>query len=304
MEGKKPSQEKISETVNGITAADFFDLSKPWVLVPNGSFSGYFDFVPAFLRKGPWSPTATVAIILILSFLSGGILSFLNGDFVKYFRQEADHHTYVAFTREWYLTLLCFCWTVFLCWHILKFSAVGAGAWVTFTVWSWTCIVLRSGLAVIAPFVPSARLPMDVLRFPTLLSATITFFLWNFVLFPIILFFIKDPVKKKNFLGYMTNFRLTNLHVCNIFIAIYVTIYVGPKRGLHLGDAIAASTMLVIYILFYYLVLDRIGVHLYPIFSPRSPFVVFFYGLFVGICYAGFQGWQRVLEMLYKQEAI
>mmetsp|Transcript_44464 Transcript_44464/g.107126 ORF Transcript_44464/g.107126 Transcript_44464/m.107126 type:complete len:92 (-) Transcript_44464:247-522(-) len=91
---------------------------------------------------------------------------------------------------------------------------------------------------------------MDILRFPTLLSASLTFFLWNFVLFPIIFLFIKDPEKKRNFVGYMTNFRLTQLHVCNIFLAAYVTIYVGPRRRLHLGDAVAAASMVVLYVLF------------------------------------------------------
>ncbi|KAL3942543.1 MAG: hypothetical protein SGBAC_003289 [Bacillariaceae sp.] len=246
---------------------------------------------------------------MIMSFLTGGILSFMTGDFLQYFRDTSSsssssshHHEYVAFTQDWFGALLCFGWTIFVCWQILTYSAVGKGAWVTFTVWSWTCIVLRSGLAVLAPFVPSARLPMDILRFPTLLSASLTFFLWNFVLFPIILVFIKDPEKRKKFIGYMTNFRLTNLHVCNIFIAAYVTVYVGPRRRLHVGDVIAAATMVVAYVLFYYMILDRIGVHLYPIFSPRSPFVVFFFALFFAMCYAGFQGWQRLLEWVYKDQ--
>ncbi|CAJ1958984.1 unnamed protein product [Cylindrotheca closterium] len=300
-EEKKPSPDKISQTANGISIKDFFDLSKPWVLVPDGSFSGFFNFIPATYRQGPWSPVATIAIIVIISFLSGGILSFLNGDFLQYFQEDQHGHEYVAFTQEWYMALLCFSWTAFLCWHILNYSAVGAGAWVTFTVWSWTCIVVRSGLAVMAPFVPGARLPMDMLRFPTMLSASLTFFLWNFVLFPIILVFIKDPEKKKKFIGYMTNFRLTQLHVCNIFIASYVTIYVGPRRQLHTGDAVAAATMVVIYVLVYYLILDRIGVHLYPIFSPRTPAVVISYALFFAMCHGGFQGWQKVLEVCYKE---
>jgi hypothetical protein len=295
---QKPSTEKIAKTVNELSLFDFFDLSKPWVLVPLGSFLGYFDYVPAHLRHGPWSAIATLSILTILYLLSvEGIKMYENGGFLRYFESSMSHD-YEAFNREWHLTLFCFCWMLFVCWHVLAYSAIGARAWTTFTLWSWTLVTIRHGLCVVAPFIPSVRLPLDVLRFPALLSATLTFFLWNFVLFPIILFFLKDREKRSKFLSYMTNFRLTQLHVFNIFFAAANGVFVGPKRALHLGDVAAAVVLLVVYMLWYYCIMDRIGVHLYPIFSPRTPFVVCSYVLLFGICYGGFQGWQQILAML------
>lgn len=163
---------------------------------------------------------------------------------------------------------------------------------------SWTTILIRHGLCLAAPFLPILQLPIEILRFPVLLSATITFFMWNFVLFPIIIFFIKDKVKRKKFFDYMTNFRVTQLHVFNIFFASANAAILGPKRSLHEGDVLAASSMIILYLFVYYGVLDRLGVHLYPIFSPRTPLIVFSFLILVGICYAGFQGWQKVLLSL------
>lgn len=296
--GSKPSKEKNAKTAGELSVNDFFDFSKPWILVPDGSFHGYFDFVPAQLRNGPWSAIATLSILTILYMLSAeGIEMMENGGFLQYF-ESSRGYDYEAFNIEWYLTLACFSWMVFVCWHVLTYSAIGAGAWVTFTLWSWTLVTIRHGLCVLAPFFPSATLPLDVLRFPALLSATLTFFLWNFVLLPIILFFIKDREKRSKFLGYMTNFRLTQLHVFNIFFAAANGVFVGPKRALHQGDVAAAAVLLVAYMIWYYCVMDRIGVHLYPIFSPRTPFVIGSYTLLFGICYGGFEGWQRILAMV------
>eukprot|EP00980_Cylindrotheca_fusiformis_P009688 scaffold2141_cov120-Cylindrotheca_fusiformis.AAC.23 len=276
-------------TPTELSVSDFFDLSKPWVLVPNGSFRGFFDFVPANLRLGPWSPVATVSIIAVLYLvIMEGIKMNQAGGILRFFVEESitssneQQHDYQAFNREWYLTLAGFLWMLFVCWDVVFNSTLGSGAWVAFTLWSWTIVTVRFGLGVLAPFAEVARLPLDVLRFPALLSATITFFLWNFVLLPVIVFFIKDKEKRSNFLSYMTTFRLTQLHVFNIFFAAANGVFSGPKRQLHMGDAAAAAVLMVVYILWYYCFLDRIGVHLYPIFSPRTPFAVGFYALLFG----------------------
>lgn len=294
-EGVKPTTEKIASTVSEISIPDFFDLAKPWVLVKEGSFLGYFDFVPRKLRVGPWHPISIVSILFILYGLSMEAIKLYPHGLIPYFENDIIYN-YDAFSRQWFLTAACCLWMIFVCWHILAYSAKGAAAWSTFTVWSWTLVTVRHGLCTLVPIVPAMRLPMEMLRFPALLSATVTFFIWNFVLFPVILMFIKDAEKRSKFLGYMTNFRLTQLHVFNIFFAGYNGVFLGPPRKLHLGDLGAAGVLLIAYMAWYYCILDRIGVHLYPIFSPRTPFVIFSYALLFGVCYASFEGWQVVLS--------
>ena len=99
-------------------------------------------------------------------------------------------------------------------------SPMGKIAWISFTLWSWTIVTIRFGLLVLAPWVPAVRVPAEMLRFPGLMSASITTIVWNAILFPAIyLFYIKCNEQRKKFFGYFTNFRLTQLHVFNILFA-------------------------------------------------------------------------------------
>ena len=295
---KKVRNEVLKEFFEEHSVWDFFDSRKPWVLIKGGSFIGFFDFVPEKLRIGPWSKVASASMVAMLSFFIMEGINFQNrGGFFKHF-ESSTNHEYIAFNNEWYFTLVSFIWMIFVAWHVLAYSHAGAGAWMTFTLWSWTTVLIRHGLCLAAPFYPSVRLPCEVLRFPALLSATITTFLWNFVLFPIVVFLMKDKVKRRNFLNYMTNFRLTQLHVFNIVFATPNGALLGPTRLLHYGDVGAAATMFILYAFCYYGILDRLGIHLYPIFSPRTPYVVFSYALIFGMCYGGYHGWQKILRSL------
>lgn len=259
---------------------------------------GVFDFIPAHLRQGPWSSVAIASLGAIIYTLSSEAKKMQeNGGFLRYF-EASRNDEYTPFDTEWVFTLICFSWMIYICLYTYAYSPNGKAAWATFTLWSWTILTIRHGLGLLAPFMPSLRLPLEILRFPALLSATLVCFLWNFVLFPFIFFFVKDEERRSKFFEYVTSFLLTQLHVCNIFIAAANCVFVGPKRALHNGDIAAAFVLLVMYMLWYYCVLDRIGVHLYPIFSPRTPLVVFSYALFFGLCYGGFQGWQRVLTVV------
>jgi hypothetical protein len=203
---------------------------------------------------------------------------------------------YQPFTTAWYTHVTVFLWMTFICWNVLYLSPMGKGAWISFTLWSWTTVTLRHGLLVVAPWLTSARVPAEILRFPGLLSATITTVVWNFVLFPAITFFyIKDVEQRQKFISYFTNFRLTQLHVFNIFFAVTNGAILEPLRPLHLGDFAAAVTMLVIYMMFYFCILDRLGIHIYPIFSPRTPIAIPSLLLVVGACVGGFSFWRGML---------
>jgi hypothetical protein len=177
-------------------------------------------------------------------------------------------------------------------------GGMGGMAWVSFTLWSWTIMTIRHGLCAVAPFIPQVRVLSELLRLPVLLSASVTFGVWNFVLLPTITFvFVKDPERRRNFLKFATNFQLTQLHVFNIVFAVLNGAYTEPKRPLHLGDLNCIFVYTATYMMFYYFVLDRLGIHLYPIFSPRAPWVIFSWLLVVALNIYGYQWWSDVLSV-------
>ena len=64
------------------------------------------------------------------------------------------------------------------------------------------------------------------------------------------------------------------------------------------ADLYLAFMPILVYALFYLFVLDRAGVHLYPIFSPRSPFSFLSYCALFAIYAAAYVGWGRVQARL------
>jgi len=217
-----------------------------------------------------------------------------HGGWMSLFHLGDEH--YQPYTTAWYATFAIFCWMAFICWDVMYRSPMGKTAWISFTLWSWTTVTIRHGLLVLAPWLSSVRVPAEILRFPGLLSASVTTGVWNFVLFPAIaLFYIKDAEQRKNFIGYFTNFRLTQLHVFNIFFAVANGAVLEPRRHLHLGDFAAGVVMVVTYMLFYFCILDRLGIHLYPIFSPRTPIAIPSLLLVIGACVGGFNFWKGIL---------
>lgn len=285
-----------------ISLWDFIDPSKPWVLTDNGKsvFDGFFNFVPRHYRYGHWHVGAklVLALMLYLVALAAAWMKIhppsKDRDWISLF--HIDDEQYQPFTTTWYVTTAVFLWMTFICWNVAQSSAMGKVAWITFTLWSWTTVTIRHGLLVLAPWFPSVRVPAEIIRFPGLLSASITTTVWNFVLFPAItLFYIKDSVQRQKFITYVTNFRLTQLHVFNIFFAVSNGAILEPVRPLHLGDLAAAISMLVIYMLFYLCVLDRLGIHLYPIFSPRTPIAIPSFAFVIVACVGGFVFWKRFL---------
>jgi hypothetical protein len=276
--------------------SDLVDPTKPWRIADVGS--GFFDFVPTHLREGPWSVTAAVGLFTILYVLVLGLVAansrYEGGDIMREFVLPPD--AYLPYTPSWYYNVTAACWMTYVSYTCITSSTMGGIAWVSFTLWSWTIITIRHGLCAAAPFLPQVRVLAEILRLPVLMSASVTFGVWNFVLMPAITFvFIKDSDKRWGFLKFATGFRLTQLHVFNIAFAVLNGAYTEPRRPLHLGDLNCIFWYTATYMMFYYFVLDRIGIHLYPIFSPRAPWVVFSWLLVVALNIYGYHRWSEVL---------
>jgi len=140
------------------------------------------------------------------------------------------------------------------------------------------------------------------MRFPALVTATITFVVWNAVLLPYIYFIaMKTREKKLGFVRWNFNFRLTQLHVCNIIYAVMNTLVTGSKQeGQHYSlfdteDAWNGFAYSLVYGIFYTLILDRVGVHLYPVFSPRSSLVMITWLMAFSLHYISFKFWNHVM---------
>jgi len=99
--------------------------------------------------------------------------------------------------------------------------------------------------------------------------ATITVVVWWCVLFPAFMSML-DAEGKAGFLRFNKNGLLINLHLLNLPLAL-LDVYVHP-RTLTLFDLWVAFLIAFLYMLFYVLVLDRRGIHIYIIFSPRTAF--------------------------------
>ena len=287
-----------------ISLWDFIDPYRPWVFGDGkAAFEGFANFIPKHYRYGPWhvAPSVGLGVLAYMLMLSAAWMAInapneAHGWWTLFHIEDDQYH---PFSTAWFINLATFLWMIYICWNVMFISPMGKVAWISFTLWSWTTVTIRHGLLLIAPWVPSVRLVAEILRFPGLLSASITTLVWNFVLFPaILLIYIKDNGQRKTWVQYFTNFRLTQLHVFNALYAYINSVVLEPIRPLHHGDLAAAVSMLLLYMLFYFCILDRLGIHLYPIFSPRTPICVVSLLLVVGACLGGFNFWKSFLPPL------
>lgn len=303
---KKPAARNIPD----LKFSDFWDSSKPWVLVPDGSIGGFFDFVPRHLRVGPWSGTAIVYWTSILYVTALGIAFFSSKASSPYWWPEnlSDEVVYPPpFSREcWYHTILAV-WMLYIIYLILTGGPAGRKVFATFTVQSWTMLTLRHGLSALAcwyststnsPLRRAFLLAAEIVRFPSACSTTITFFVWNFAVFPFVyLYGMKTAEQRKGFVKFATSFRLVQIHVFNIIFCWLNQVWASPPRKLVLIDFFLAFLSTIMYMTFYLLILDRLGIHLYPVFSPRagSFTVVLTWSSLLALYVATFIAWKHFL---------
>ncbi len=205
------------------------------------------------------------------------------------------------YSTYWWYNVTAFVYMSYLITWVIKNRSKGVVA--TYTVISWNLNTIGHGINAIAPFLSDHHILLHVnrmIRFPALVSASITTSVWNFILLPYIHFFVLDTEEKRhNFTKWNLSFRLVQKHVCNIIYAFLNTV-LSKRSGTHLlfsDDDLWYGLLLGLgYGLFYNLILDRIGVHIYPIFSPRSNLVFVTWALVFGIYFAFHWFWNLVIS--------
>jgi hypothetical protein len=117
------------------------------------------------------------------------------------------------------------------------------------------------------------------LRFPAVVAAFITFLVWNAVLLPLIYFVATPPgEKRRNFLKFNCGFFMMNVHVLNLPLAMANIIYGGSVRLFTVSDLWVGYLVVALYSALYLFVMDRLGLHFYPIFCPRKAWCAVSFG--------------------------
>ena len=265
-----------------------------WLIYDNeGSYNGWFDWIPRKYRVGYWSPIAVVFI--------GG----LEASVIVYWPTElpAAPPATELFSTSHALDAAVFAWTLFVVVWIARTGFL-KGLFISFTGWSWFLLVTRAAIATFRPFTgPGSVLAnflgcaQSLVRFPTVLGATVTFFVWNLLLLPLIYFFAfgNDAKKRAGFLRFNWSLSMTNLHVCNLPLAMIHTVVGSNVQPFTNVDLWAAFFVAAVYCLLYFLILDRAGVHLYPVFSPRAHWCVISYAMLIGLYGATWRLWNAFI---------
>jgi hypothetical protein len=324
---KKHNMTSMQEFMQSFSFSTLLDpFSQPWVLVPDGSFLGVFDWVPRQLRVGPWS-TCAICYVTAIWYISALTAVYFKSEISQPWWQSSSslpspmtdnsinddwnsHHHHSSSLEypqvgsvKWYYHAITFVWMAYVN-HLLIFGpGLSTRAWATYTVQSWTLLWIRHLLCACAPISHVALQWAEYIRFPVACSTTITFVLWNTILAPFIYCIgMKTPEKKRDFVKFMFSFRLTQIHVFNIVYGIMNLAWASPRRQLEPIDLYFAILSVVLYMAWYLLLLDRLGIHLYAIFSPRAPgwIVVLIWTTLFLVYFATFRLWQRIMWPLYE----
>ena len=166
--------------------------------------------------------------------------------------------------------------------------------------------MIRHGINAIIPCLEDKNLVLlkinHMLRFPALASASITFVVWNVVLFPLIYNYAFDKEEKRlNFLRFNCNFRMVQQHMCNIIYAVLNAVVSMKESGsgrpiqFDHDDLWRGAASIFLYGIFYIAILDRIGVHIYPVFSPRTNFVIVTWCTVLLLVFGAYEFWNMAM---------
>ena len=96
------------------------------------------------------------------------------------------------------------------------------------------------------------------------------------------------------------SFALVNVHVLNLPMALLTTLAGGAaagSRALHAADLWVSLLVMLCYGLIYFFLLDRLGLHYYPIFSPRTHWSALGYAVIVILFFGCWRGWAAIIRL-------
>lgn len=224
-----------------------------WLIYENnGSFDGWFDWLPLWMRVGYWSPFVVSSLVVFYSaffYLKPRPLEFAATvlDHYRFEEEEDAHHKHNYFMGMPVPTVIdlgIFLWGIF----VMVYGRVSLGSirsfFVSFTGWSWLLITSRAGFEYAAWITSTStthnqhnnqQLATKLatigssLRFVTIANATVVCTIWNLVLLPIICFkSIPAGEKRRKFLKFNFGFFMTNIHIVNFPLA-FVNILSGSR---------------------------------------------------------------------------
>lgn len=177
---------------------------------------------------------------------------------------------------------------------------------ISFTGWSWMLLTLRAGIEFAAWGATSHELLSlgkllakigSSIRLVVVTNVCVVCTIWNFILLPIIYFFsMPDGEKRRNFIKFNFGFFMTNIYILNFPMAIINTVYGSQIRLFTFSDLWVAYLVIMLYSIVYYFVMDRLGMHFYPIFCPRSAFCVVSIVGVLGLYYYLFLKWNELIS--------
>mmetsp|Transcript_23072 Transcript_23072/g.74709 ORF Transcript_23072/g.74709 Transcript_23072/m.74709 type:complete len:159 (-) Transcript_23072:441-917(-) len=110
------------------------------------------------------------------------------------------------------------------------------------------------------------------------------------MLLPILGLFILPPHARSKFLRFNFGFFMINVHIANLPLAAVNTLFGDGARPFTSSDLHAALIVVGLYSALYLFILDRLGLHFYPMFCPRSNTCAITIGLLLLLYYYVLRG--------------
>jgi hypothetical protein len=283
-----------------------------WLIYDNnGSFNGWFDWLPLWMRVGYFSPFVIASLVFFYSAMYWYRPQPLQFEATVYDAvisgKEVDYLFFGIIPKSPAIDFVIFVWGfIVVAYAKVTLGSIGAFP-ISFTGWSWVLLSLRAGIEFAAwaatthNFLALGKKLAIIgssIRLVTLTNAFVVCTIWNFILLPIIYFISVPPgEKRQNFLKFNFGFFMTNIHILNFPLAVVNILYGGQRKLFTFSDLWVAYLVIMMYSIIYFFIMDRLGLHFYPIFCPRSAFCVGSMVGVLGLYYYLFLKWNELMSL-------